>query len=262
MNFLMSAAIILFSIVIKNPGFKDSYRKSITSAVQSMLIYCRKTWVSGKTIRTVSKLNRMVRGTLSQSSENKSDEGHNRHDGEAREQRDCYSSLNYGSSLAAASPSLPPLAETRAPEQRYTSQDWATPPSQLGNQQNNNAPRESNHLTTTHAPTESESAHSVEFDTVLPSPASTAPIGAPSQPPRSLSASQPGNLLLSGEDLADFPFLWPSASPNNVFTDLPSWAMTDFDFEQAIGGPGNSRSTIFMATELPGLDDASAFYGR
>ncbi|KAK7413669.1 hypothetical protein QQX98_007451 [Neonectria punicea] len=260
MSFMMSAAMILFSIVIKNPGFKESYRRPIISAVQNMLIYCRKTWVSGKTIRTVSKLNRMVRCTLGQPTEKKSDEGHDHHDGEARGQHDSYSSLNYGTSLAATSPSS--LAATQAPEQRYTSHDWATPPGVLGIQQNDNALREPNHLARTHAPMASESTHSAEVDTVLPSPASTAPIGIPSQPARPQSASQPGNLLLPGEDLTEFPFLWPSTSPNNVFTELPSWAMTDFDFEQAIGGPGNLRSTAFAAPELPDLDDDTVFYGR
>lgn len=252
---------ILFSIVTKNPGFKESYGKLIISAVQSMLIYCRKSWVSGKTIRTVSKLNRMVRGALGQPTEKTSNGGRNRHV-EARGQHEYYYRLNYRTAVDATRPSVPPIAATQAPERRYTSEDWATPPGPRVIQHNTNALQSSSRSATTHAPIESDQARSLELDTVLPSPASTGPIGALSQPAQSQSAPQPGNLLLSGEDLVDFHYLWPSTCPNNAFTELPSWAMTDFEFEQAIGGSANLRSTTWTAPELPDLDDESAVYGR
>lgn len=52
----------------------------------------------------------------------------------------------------------------------------------------------------------------------------------------------------------EFSFLWPPISPNNEIIDLPSWALTDFEFEQAFSGAGNVRSVTFTAPELPDLD--------
>ncbi|KAH6949645.1 fungal-specific transcription factor domain-containing protein, partial [Ilyonectria sp. MPI-CAGE-AT-0026] len=64
MDYMISATIVLVAVVVQNAGFKDKYRNVIVAAIQSIALYCRKTWVSGKTIRVISRLDRMVRNTF------------------------------------------------------------------------------------------------------------------------------------------------------------------------------------------------------
>lgn len=240
-SYVMSATMILVSIVTKNPKLKDRYRKSIISAVQSMLYYCRKTWVSGKTIRTVSKLNRMVRSTLDEPTEKNLEKMQNRHV-EEQGQRKNYSELKEGTVLAATRSSLPPLATTEASEQQFIPQYWHTPPSPLAVQQNNGTSPASTYSATSNIPIVSAQAHP------------TQPARRPSQPSES-QIQQPGSILPTGEDILQTPFLWSPAALNNTFTDLPSWAMTDFDFEQAFSGSGNLRSTSFTTQDLLDFED-------
>ncbi|KAF4548073.1 Fungal specific transcription factor domain-containing protein 63 [Elsinoe fawcettii] len=60
MHPMMSATMILYSITIRNPALWSAYMDRILFAVNSLITYCQKTWVSGKMIRTVSSLNKIV----------------------------------------------------------------------------------------------------------------------------------------------------------------------------------------------------------
>jgi hypothetical protein len=234
---------ILVSIVTKNPKLKERYRKCIISAVQSLLHYCRKTWVSGKTIRTVSKLNRMVWSTLGESTEKNLEQIQNRH-GEEQGRRRNYSGMKDGTALAATRSSVPPLATTDASERQFIPQYWHPPPSPLAVQQNNDTSPASTHSATTNAPIVSAQAHSAQS------------ARRPSQPTESqILPQQPGNILSTREDIVHTPFLWSPAAHNNTFTDLPNWAMTDFDFEQSFSDSGNLRSTSFTTQDLLDLED-------
>lgn len=219
---------ILSSIVIQNSAFKDSYRKSIASAIQSLSLYCRKTWVSGKTIRTVSKLSRMVRGTLGQQTD--------------------------GTASTIIRPSLPSTLPTPASGPGHANQHWATGLSQFGIQQNNTVssrPAISDELTG------SPRIHSTRPTTLaaILSPISTASLRTlPPSDQSQTAPQQPRHLPQVGTDSVDLSFLWRSTSSEGVLTDLPSWAMTDFDFEQSFNGTGNLRSTAFTAPEMPDLD--------
>jgi hypothetical protein len=63
-NYLTNATMIMFSIVNKNSEFKQIYQQAIVSAVRTLMVACRKTWVSGKLIRTISTLDKLTRSTL------------------------------------------------------------------------------------------------------------------------------------------------------------------------------------------------------
>ena len=248
---------ILFSIVIQNSAFKESYRKPIISAVKSLSLYCRKTWVSGKTIRTVSKLSRMVRGTLGQPTGESLDRSQNQGGGQVREQHHESAGPNGETASTMIRPSLPPLIPTQASEPQHPTQYWGSGPGQFAVQQNNGAPSASSRSAMPDEVTDSPRTHSTRPTTLaaILSPIRTDSLRVPLHSHQSQTApQQQPNLPPSGEDSVDFSFLWRSMSSESVLTDLPSWAMTDFDFEQSFNGTGNLRSTTFTAPEMPDLD--------
>lgn len=64
LHYLTSATIIALGLVIKQPSFKEAYGERTLEAARSLREHCRKTWMSGKMIRTVWKLNRMADAIL------------------------------------------------------------------------------------------------------------------------------------------------------------------------------------------------------
>ncbi|CAI7630251.1 unnamed protein product [Penicillium pancosmium] len=73
LHYLTSATIIALGLIIKQPSFKGAYGDLTLEATVSLREHCRKTWMSGKMIRTVGKLKQMADAILSpdhQSSEN------------------------------------------------------------------------------------------------------------------------------------------------------------------------------------------------
>ncbi|KAJ5711863.1 hypothetical protein N7488_006019 [Penicillium malachiteum] len=65
-HYLITAAIISLGLLIKEPAFKLKYGSVTFRAVQLLKSYCTRTWVSGKTIRNVSKLRLMIFQVLKQ----------------------------------------------------------------------------------------------------------------------------------------------------------------------------------------------------
>lgn len=59
-QYLTSAVIISLGLIIKQPNFKDLYGNLTLHAALSLKAYCRRTWVSGKLIRAVSRLNEIA----------------------------------------------------------------------------------------------------------------------------------------------------------------------------------------------------------
>lgn len=51
---------ILFGLILKEQDFKKRYDRLVRSAIRDLKIYCRKTWVSGKMIRSVSRLDSLT----------------------------------------------------------------------------------------------------------------------------------------------------------------------------------------------------------
>ncbi|KAL2844354.1 fungal-specific transcription factor domain-containing protein [Aspergillus pseudoustus] len=57
---VLRAVLISLGLLIKEPVFKEQYRVVVVRGVRLLEAYCQKTWVSGKLIRTVAKLNQTV----------------------------------------------------------------------------------------------------------------------------------------------------------------------------------------------------------
>jgi hypothetical protein len=57
---LLRAVLISLGLMIREPTFKEQYRVVVVRGVRLLEAYCQKTWVSGKLIRTVAKLNQIV----------------------------------------------------------------------------------------------------------------------------------------------------------------------------------------------------------
>ncbi|RAH84959.1 hypothetical protein BO86DRAFT_355679 [Aspergillus japonicus CBS 114.51] len=63
-HYLLSAAIISIGLIIKQPSYKDAFGDITVKAIQVLEAYPRRTWVSGKLIRNVSKLGHIVRRVM------------------------------------------------------------------------------------------------------------------------------------------------------------------------------------------------------
>ncbi|PYI30576.1 hypothetical protein BP00DRAFT_398394 [Aspergillus indologenus CBS 114.80] len=63
-HYLLSAAIISIGLIIKQPSYKDAFGDITMKAIQVLEAYPRRTWVSGKLIRNVSKLGHIVRRVM------------------------------------------------------------------------------------------------------------------------------------------------------------------------------------------------------
>lgn len=65
LHYLTSATIIALGLIIKQPSFSSSYGALTLRATKSLREHCRKTWMSGKMIQTVWRLNQMADAILS-----------------------------------------------------------------------------------------------------------------------------------------------------------------------------------------------------
>ncbi|PYH85387.1 hypothetical protein BO82DRAFT_429392 [Aspergillus uvarum CBS 121591] len=63
-HYLLSAAIISIGLIIKQPSYKDAFGYITVKAIQVLEAYPRRTWVSGKLIRNLSKLGHIVRRVM------------------------------------------------------------------------------------------------------------------------------------------------------------------------------------------------------
>lgn len=63
-HYVTSCAIVMIGLVSREPGSKRRYRGLILAATQCLNEYCQKIWVSGKMMRCVSRLSRLVNRVL------------------------------------------------------------------------------------------------------------------------------------------------------------------------------------------------------
>ncbi|KAB8219308.1 fungal-specific transcription factor domain-containing protein [Aspergillus novoparasiticus] len=64
---LVGATVVTLGLIIREPSFKATYGNITLHAAISLENYCRKTWVSGKMIRTIRRLNQITSSVLSDS---------------------------------------------------------------------------------------------------------------------------------------------------------------------------------------------------
>jgi len=59
-QYLIGAASIILGIVARKPFFRQHYRQLVASAIRMIQTFCQKTWVSGRTARTVERLRNLA----------------------------------------------------------------------------------------------------------------------------------------------------------------------------------------------------------
>ena len=64
-HYLTSATMVMIGLVAREPSLKRRYADLILSASRSLNVYCHRVWVSGKMMRWVSHLTKIVRETFS-----------------------------------------------------------------------------------------------------------------------------------------------------------------------------------------------------
>ncbi|KAL4905535.1 fungal-specific transcription factor domain-containing protein [Aspergillus multicolor] len=64
LHYLISAAIVSLGLIIKERTYRDAYGNRTRHAIQVMESYCRRTWVSGKMVRDILKLSRIIERVL------------------------------------------------------------------------------------------------------------------------------------------------------------------------------------------------------
>jgi hypothetical protein len=211
MHPLTSATMILYGIVFRNSTLRAEHQKTLLSAVRSLRFYCQKTWVSGKMIRTVSQLNAIVQDTFRSQPSDKQVEMRGR--------------LN-----------LPPWHPRTINKDGAVDADIA--PINSGTAEHyipGTTP--SNYWTESNRMADARSAPRNEMS--MPSPASTGPGQAQKAPDHSenvyaFQAQYQNNR-------------YPLYSSTEPLLDLPDWATTDFDFEQAFKGYGWENDDIFSS---------------
>jgi hypothetical protein len=65
LQYLLRAASTILGLVIKVPAFWPEYRDSLIQAERMLKTFCRKTWVSGKTLRSLTKFTELVAKVMS-----------------------------------------------------------------------------------------------------------------------------------------------------------------------------------------------------
>jgi hypothetical protein len=67
LQYLLGAASTILGLIIRVPVFRSRHTHSLVQAAQMMNTFCRKTWVSGKTLRSVKRFTDMMAKVVSQS---------------------------------------------------------------------------------------------------------------------------------------------------------------------------------------------------
>lgn len=65
LQYLLSSASIVLGLLIKEPSFRTLYSQSVFRAARMISIFLKKTWVSGRTVRSVARFNQLVCRSLS-----------------------------------------------------------------------------------------------------------------------------------------------------------------------------------------------------
>lgn len=66
LQYLLGSASIVLGLIIKEPTFRMKYGRSVIRAAQMINVFCKRTWVSGKSARSIARFNQIVYKILSQ----------------------------------------------------------------------------------------------------------------------------------------------------------------------------------------------------
>lgn len=65
LHYFVSATMISMGLIIKEPSFKAAYGNATLQAARMLRTYCRQTWISGRMVRSIYRLNQMATRVLS-----------------------------------------------------------------------------------------------------------------------------------------------------------------------------------------------------
>ncbi|ODM17062.1 hypothetical protein SI65_07461 [Aspergillus cristatus] len=65
LHYFVSATMISMGLIIKEPSFKAAYGNATLQAAMMLRTYCRQTWISGRMVRSIYRLNQMATRVLS-----------------------------------------------------------------------------------------------------------------------------------------------------------------------------------------------------
>jgi hypothetical protein len=229
LQYLLGAASTILGLIIRVPVFRSRHTHSLVQAAQMMNSFCRKTWVSGKTLRSVKRFTDMMARVVSQN-QNSSLRG--------LQPRSTTSGHDGVTTVNNAVPVLvsgkPPVEGTRQGSASLAG--WAT---------GGAAPASSNRHCREHEHDHSRSVN----DLTRP----TDHAGIPAHIPEG-DASYFYNLISPPYDLMDAPSLASGVEPLGSFSwDLESLVMADYPFERSVSdrnlmqGSGNIRYEDIVA---------------
>lgn len=221
MHPITSATMILYSLTLQNPTLRALHGRTLLSAMSSLLTYCQTIWVSGKMIRTVSRLNNMIQSTFGSAvAMNMESELHR-----AQDQQHSTHHGNPDSNPETTHTKLPPGQTAQSNSQAA----WVG---------------------------EGTNVPGADMEMAMLSPMGTMMDGSNaftsgSHGPAAVASSVPALQHAPGDALP----VWPPTSMNEEFMALPDWATTDFGFEQAFGGYENGQASTFTGADMCDLDD-------
>lgn len=218
-HYVTSATVIVYDIVIKYPTSKDAYRESLLTALQMLKVCYRRTWISGKMIRIISKMNTIISETLGGTNGGNSSVGLEEYllSGHTISRRPamgkvCGGGLESGVTLTSQDPSLTLAADRLS---STTSTEGMSRHPRTPGSKTIPVHREATNFVDPNwneRPMPWSQQSQSQFISVQPEPKQTP---AALQPPMEQEA------------------LYPPSMPMNVDSDLPMWALTDFGFEEA-----------------------------
>lgn len=226
MHPMTSATMILYGITCRNAPLAARHGATLVAAIGFLRLYCQRTWVSGKMIRTVSRLDSLINAAYNQhkdrgkaSNSLVSDRG--------RQYRQQY---NSGQDTRPIGPNIVHGEQTALPPSMQAARLNAIGPS----------PR-------------------AQPTSAMLSPVSTGlertqdyEIQLQNQELRSSPSSR-----LRREAIEDFT-LWSPTAGDAAFVGLPDWATTDFDFEEAFADHGGTGMYNFTSVDSVDFWDGQA----
>ena len=232
-HYLTSAVMILFGLILKEQDFKRRYDKLVRSAIRDLKVYCRKTWVSGKMIRSVSRLESLTEEVLG----SRPQKGASNMRPAGRKAPVPHPESFWNDRSPFGPPDDSRTARGQVPENHEVQKtNW----SKLKNLQETTNGRFPTNQRQPERPQDKATA--------------TGFSGAPSmQQQISRPETSSSSYFLPDESRSDGADDWanndsPTQWSVSLSAGLPSWAMTDFEFEQTIHGAGRRPDSTVNST--------------
>ena len=222
MHPVTSATMILFSIASRNPALATRYGSTLLLAVHFLRSYCQKTWVSGKMIRTVSKLNEIVQAAFNQAANTSEGSVNNQYDQQQRE----------GNHSGEPDRLIPVNASSSEPH------NMAPPPNDYQARPNGMMSSPRGHANDMLSPVSNSFGE---------------------RPKHNLQSRSVSQLSSKAPYRNEASAVWPFTSTvAGAPMGMSNWAATDFDFEEAFNDFSNGQMYDFMGTETFDFDDGWA----